>query len=68
MSGKEPEKGRGEGTSQAYPPPDSSAQLRQLTDGIEKLQKLTDISEIIERDGKEHVVVDKRYHHRRGVE
>ena len=58
MSGKEPEKEGGEGPSQASPPPDSSAQLRQLTDGIEKLQMLTDISEIIERDGREHVVVD----------
>ncbi|KAK5202581.1 hypothetical protein LTR41_011672 [Exophiala xenobiotica] len=48
-----------EGATRLPPVPDDSAQLREATEAIPKLRKLADTAEIMERDGKKRVILDK---------
>jgi hypothetical protein len=48
-----------EGAMRSPPAPDDSAQLREATEAIIKLRKLIDTAEIIEREGKEYVMLNK---------
>jgi hypothetical protein len=54
-----PKENGNEGATRLAPVLDDSARLREAIEAIIKLRKLVDIVEIMERDGKEYVMLNK---------
>jgi hypothetical protein len=57
--GSPPKENGNEGAIRLAPVPDDSARLREAIEAIIKLRKLIDTVEIMERDGKEYVMLNK---------